>query len=370
MPGFINAHDHLQYGLHPRIGQPPYTNYVEWGDDIHSTVPELIAQYNSVPKDIRLWWGGIRNLLCGVTSVCHHDPLWPALQSEGFAVKVLSTYGWAHSVELAPDIHKAWAATPNKCGFFVHVSEGTDERARREFAELDRLGMLSAKTVIVHGLALGQSDIALLRDRRSSLILCLSSNKFLYNRLPDLENLRAVKSIALGNDSPLTAAGDLLDEVRFAMEEASIAPQVVYRMITERSAAILRLRSGEGNIRKGGSADFIAVRDNGDAPCDRMRTLSWRDVEFVMIDGEVRLASEDVWRLIPPADKDGMEPLWIDGYIRWLRAPIRQLMQQAEAFLGRGMVRLGSRKVQLPNSGSPASSCVLNRPTPSSEPRL
>ncbi len=346
LPGLINAHDHLQYALHPRLGHPPYNNYVEWGDDIHETLPSVISHYNSVPKDVRLWWGAIRNLLCGVTTVCHHDPLWPTLQAEGYPIKVLPNYGWAHSVRLASDIRQAWADTQNGCAFFIHACEGTDELARRELAELDELDMLNAKTVIVHGLALDELGVALLQERQASLILCLTSNQFLYGRLPDIKHLSAVEKIALGNDSPISAAGDLLDEVRFAIERASIPMETAYRMITDLPAAILRLANGEGHIRESGCADFIAIRDNGDPPHKRLLTLSWRDVEFVMIAGKVQLASENVWHLLPPAAREGMESLWIDGDIRWLRAPVRQLLQQAEAVLGTGMVRLGERVVQ------------------------
>jgi hypothetical protein len=369
LPGLINAHDHLQFALHPRLGHPPYSNYVEWGDDIHATSAAVISHYKSVPKDVRLWWGAIRNLLCGVTIVCHHDPLWPALQSEGYPIKVLRDYGWAHSVGLAPDIQQAWTSTPDRWPFFVHACEGIDELAGRELAELDRLGMLNAKTVIVHGLALDEPGTALLQERQASLILCLSSNRFLYGCLPDMKQLSAVKNIALGNDSPITAAGDLLDEVRFAIERASIPTDKAYRMITDLPAAIMRLPNGEGHVSESGCADLMAVRDNGDPPHERLLTLSWRDVEFVMIAGEVQLASEDVWRLLPQTVKQGMEALLIDGHIRWFRAPVRQLLQQAEAVLGVGMVRLGERLVQLVGSVIPNSPSAVYQAMPQIEGR-
>jgi hypothetical protein len=353
LPGIINAHDHLQYALHPRLGNPPYNNYVEWGEDIHATLPSMISHYNSVTNDVRLWWGAIRNLLCGVTTVCHHDPFWPALQAEGYPIKVLRDYGWAHSVRLAPNIRQAWTATQDGCPFFVHACEGTDELARRELADLDRLGVLNARTVITHGLALDEPGIALLEERKASLILCLSSNQFLYGRLPDLKHLSRLRNVALGNDSPITAEGDVLDEVRFAIEHASIPTDRAYRMITDLPAAILRLPDGEGEICESGSADLVAIRDNGDPPHKRLSTLSWRDVEFVMIAGEVQLASEDVWPLLPSTVRQGMEPLRVDGYIRWLRAPVRHLVQQAEAVLGAGMVRLGERVVQLVDAALP-----------------
>jgi len=341
LPGFINAHDHLQYALHPKLGRPPYHNYVEWGEDIHANLHSVISHYNSVPKDVRLWWGGIRNLLCGVTTVCHHDPLWSPLRAEGYPVTVLSNYGWAHSVRLTPSIRQAWSATKDDSAFFVHACEGTDEWARKELAELDRLRVLDRKTVIVHGLGLDEVGIALLRERQASLILCLSSNLFLYNCLPEIERMSTVEKIALGNDSPLTATGDLLDEARFAIEHGSISTDKTYRMITDLPSTILRLTKGEGTIRKSGCADLVAVRDNGEPPHCRLAALSWRDVELVMVRGEIRLASQDVWRILPESVRSDMEPLWIDNDIRWLRAPVRRLLRQAEAVLGPGMVRLG-----------------------------
>src|ERR1700722_9002001 len=33
MPGLVNAHDHLQFALFPRLGDPPYRNSVEWGEE-------------------------------------------------------------------------------------------------------------------------------------------------------------------------------------------------------------------------------------------------------------------------------------------------------------------------------------------------
>src|SRR5215469_12478257 len=139
LPGIINAHDHLQFALHPRIGHPPYRNYVEWGEDIHSTSPAVISHYKSVPKNVRLLWGGIRNLLCGVTTVCHHDPFWPALQADDYPVKVVRDYGWAHSIRLDPDIRRKWSETEGSFPFLVHACEGTDELAREELDYLDRL---------------------------------------------------------------------------------------------------------------------------------------------------------------------------------------------------------------------------------------
>lgn len=345
LPGLINAHDHLQYGLHPKLGRPPYRNYIEWGDDIHANQASIIQQYKSIPRSVRLWWGGLRNLLSGVTTVCHHDALYPELLTEDFPVRVLRNFGWAHSVALDPNFHNKWAAAPAGTPFFVHACEGADERARQELNALNELGVLDQRAVLVHGLALDRWGFELLQRRGASLVLCLTSNQYLYGCVPDESLLDSLESIALGSDSPLTAAGDLFDEVRFAVKHSGISTVRAYRMTTDLPARILRLHEGEGCIRDTARADVFAIRDNGQSAHVRLSALTWRDVEFVMVGGEIRLASEDAWERLSPSVRTGMEPIWIDGEVRWLRAPVGELLRQAEAVLGAGKAQLNGRAV-------------------------
>lgn len=344
MPGLINAHDHLQFALFPRLANPPYGNYIEWGEDIHNIFRKLIAFHKTIPRHVRLWWGGIRNLLCGVTTVCHHDSLWPELRQSDFPVRVLQRYGWAHSLAFGGNLHAAHAATSAKCPFIMHACEGVDDTARRELWQLDRLGLLDASTVLVHALALGPEGTTLLRNRNTSVILCPSSNQFLFGRTPDLSLFIGI-NLALGNDSPLTALGDLLDEVHFATHACNFPAQAAYRMVTDLPASILRLNSGEGSITEFGAADLIAVRDTGDSPANTLHTLSAADVEFVMIRGRVQLASDALLERLPASIKEGLEPLSINRNIRWLRAPVNTLLKQAENMLGRGNLRLAGKYV-------------------------
>lgn len=348
MPGLINSHDHLEFALFPRLGNPPYRNYIDWGTDIHNEFPDVIAKHRAVPKGLRLWWGGIRNLLCGVTTVSHHNPLWPDLQRNDFPVRVVQKYGWAHSLALGGNLREARSMTPEGCAFIVHACEGVDEEAREELWGLDRLELLDASTVLVHGLAIDHEGAALIRERRASLIVCPSSNKFLFDKLPDTSLLSCIENVSLGNDSPLTAEGDLLDEIRFAIRFCNIAPQLAYRMVTEAPAAILRLKNAEGSIKISGAGDLIAVRDTGQHAADRLPTLSMNDVEFVMIGGRVQLASEVILKRLSLSVKHGLQPLSIDGTIRWVRAPVKEMLRETEEILGQDGVRLGGRLVCIP----------------------
>lgn len=348
LPGLINAHDHLQYALHPQLGNGPYSNYVEWGEDIHSTMAGVIDLYNSIDRDTRLFWGGIRNLLCGVTTVCHHDKLWPVLLDSSFPVKVLARYGWSHSVTLDPNLKIAYALTENDAPFLIHAGEGTDPQSFAEFQALKDLDVLDPRTVLVHGLALNEETSRWLGKRGVSLVLCPSSNQFLYDQLPKMECTGLFEKVALGNDSPITAKGDLLDEIAFANNTLRVSPEQLYKFVTENAASILRLCDGEGAIHHGGTADLVVVRDSGETPADRLLSLSWRDVQMVIVAGRVQLASVEIWSKVPQVCRYGLEPLEIDGVIRWLRAPVVSLWQNAFAKLVPDAMRLGMRVIHAP----------------------
>jgi hypothetical protein len=121
-------------------------------------------------------------------------------------------------------------------------------------------------------------------------------------------------------------------------------------MVTDSPAAMLRLVNAEGSIEVSGVGDLIAVRDTDQDPMDGLRTMSMADVEFVMIGGRVQLASQAVFERIPVSESQsrGLEPLCIDGTVRWLRAPVKRLLRSAEAVLGAGAVRLGGKPVRIP----------------------
>jgi len=270
------------------------------------------------------------------------------LQSDTFPVRVVRKYGWAHSLALGGDIRHARGMTPEGAPFILHACEGVDEQAQEELRELERLGLLDSNTVLVHGLAIDHKGAALLRDRNASLIVCPSSNNFLFQQIPDLATLGGIERIALGSDSPLTAEGDLLDEIRFARRYCGIPLTTAYEMVTTTPAAILRLEDAEGSIRESGIGDLTAIRDTGQEPAERVEGLSMNDVELVVIGGQVRLAAEMIYERLPLIEKHGMEAISVDGSIRWLRAPVKMLLQKTEEALGAGCVQLGRRTIKLP----------------------
>lgn len=344
LPGLINGHDHLEFALFPRLGKGGYKNFMEWADDIHHPPAPLIAEHRRVPREVRLWWGGIRNLLCGVTSVCHHNPFEPDVFTDEFAVRVLREYGWGHSLPLDPGAAMKKNETPEGQPFFIHLAEGVNEKCGQEIFALHRAGGLDCNTVIIHGLGLGHKGRQLLRSTGAGLIWCPSSNLFLFGKTLSPQEIQGLPNIAIGSDSPLTAQGDLLDEIHCASQLLQSPADVIYGYVTRQPAKLLHLRNGEGNLRVGGLADLIAVRDTGLTPAETLLTLSHRDVELVLLGGRVQLASTELMAHLPAASREGLQPLVMEGIVRWIRAPLNRLFEATWAHLGEDIC-LGGKQV-------------------------
>jgi cytosine/adenosine deaminase-related metal-dependent hydrolase len=346
LPGLINAHDHLEFALFPRLGNRRYRNFAEWADDIHRPDASPVRELRAVPKETRLWWGGVRNLLAGVTTVCHHNPYQPEVFERDFPVRVLRDFGWAHSLAMdSLAASKSRDAAGDK-PFMLHLGEGVDDESGEEIFTLHAAGALAEHTVVIHGLALGEPGAALLRQHAAALVWCPSSNDFLFGATHSSEFIGALPRVALGSDSPLTAAGDLLDEARFARTHVGVSANALFKQVTAGAAEVLGLRDGEGSFRVGAPADFFAVHDTGLSPAETLASLSYADVELVVLGGCVQLASPDLLAKLPGEFVAGLERLQIENTVRWLRAPVAKLYREAAEMLGQEL-RLNERLLRV-----------------------
>jgi imidazolonepropionase-like amidohydrolase len=157
LPGLINAHDHLQLNGFRRVKyRDRYSNVSEWIEDIilrRSTDKELTA-CQAVPVRTRQVHGGLKNIVSGVTTVAHHDPIDPTLLGADFPTRVVERLGWSHSLQIdgQPGVRRSYRDTPADWPWIIHAAEGVDSEAAQEFAKLDALGCIAANTLIVHGL--------------------------------------------------------------------------------------------------------------------------------------------------------------------------------------------------------------------------
>jgi cytosine/adenosine deaminase-related metal-dependent hydrolase len=318
LPGRINAHDHLHFALFPRLGSGPYPNATAWARDIYHPESEPIRSHLSVPKRLRLLWGGLRNLLCGVTTVSHHDACDPIF-AEDFPVAV-APQGWAHSLEFSPDIRERFAATPPGAPFVIHLAEGTDQTAANEIFRLHELGALGPRTVLVHAVGLSREGWDSVARAGAAVIWCPRSNLFTLGRTLDLNAIPSGVSVALGSDSPLTAEGDFLDELEFAGNLTSGLHSF------DCAARVLKLPARPD--------DWIAARSVSAPP------------ELVVRQGRILLIRPERAGNLPASLRQQFFPLTVEGRPRVLvRWNTPQLLRETSQALGNAEIRLGGRAV-------------------------
>jgi cytosine/adenosine deaminase-related metal-dependent hydrolase len=342
LPGLINSHDHLEFSLFPKLGRGPYCNAEQWARDIYHPDSSPIRELLRVPKRVRLWWGGINNLLAGVTTTCHHNEYCADIFDRDFPVRVLEQYAWSHSLTFGRDLDQAFRSGGSHTPYMIHLGEGTDAASTAEIFELDRRRLLDARTVIVHGVAIDDTGHELLIQRGSGLIWCPGSNLFTLGTTLSPKRFERNRRIALGSDSALTA-GNLLTEVHLARELGCTAEQV-FDLVTSQAADVLRLRQGEGQLRAGAIADVIAVPDTGLSPAETLALATMKQIELVLLAGQPRLLSEDALSRFPEKLPGTLNSVTVAGVRRYVRAPVERLLEETKERL-EGAAQLAGKDV-------------------------
>lgn len=326
LPGLINAHDHLELDNFPRLKwRDTYANAREWIADFQPRfkVDPALIEPMSAPLNDRLFIGALKNLLSGVTTVAHHNPLHHALRRLDYPVRVVQRYGWAHSLLIDGDtkVTASFRNTPVNQPWIIHLAEGTDGEAAQELSHLAALGCLQPNTLIVHGVGLQDDDIRQLIDSDSGLIWCPSSNLFMLGRTIDVRTLVAAGRVALGSDSRLSAERDLLDELRVAHTASGLDARVLLGLSTSAAARLLRLRDS-GCLCPGAPADLVLLPAGDTPPLVRRAELG-----FVMLGGRALCAAKEFAAVFAatgvqaqPVRLDQREMLLASALARRLRA--------------------------------------------------
>jgi cytosine/adenosine deaminase-related metal-dependent hydrolase len=287
LPGLINAHDHLELNTLPRLKwRERHGNVREWIADFQprfATDPRLAALRGGNLDD-RVWVGALKNLLSGVTTVCHHNPVHAAMRRR-FPVRIVRRFTFSHSLQIdGYAIATRHHATPADQPWLIHAAEGVDAEARAEIPILQRLRCLDGRTVLVHGVALCRSTAAMAISAGAGLVWCPSSNEWLFGATADIRQFDDADRLALGSDSRLSGAGDLLDEMRIAFSTRQVSSQGLVRLVTSGAATLLKL-DGRGRLVTGATADVTIIRSAGRDPFDTLAAASRGDVLMTILDG-------------------------------------------------------------------------------------
>ncbi|WP_377152752.1 amidohydrolase family protein [Roseateles sp. UC29_93] len=311
LPGLINAHEHLHRNSLPRLQyRARHRNIADWIADItprRTTDPVLLADA-ARPREQRLWHGAIKNLLSGVTTVAHHDPLDPALCAADFPVRVLVHPAWRNALGLDGEeaLRRSHRDTPSGVPWMVHAAEGIDAAAAAEFNTLERLGCITPNARLVHGVGLSAPQRDRLIARGAALIWCPGSNLHLFGRTAEVGVLLAHGRVALGSDSRASGRRDLLEELALARELQGLSESEAQALVTTRAAELLALPD-RGHLAAGARADLLALPAG--LPLSRAARA---DLRLVMVGGELLLADPDVAEAFGATAAD-LLPVRLDG---------------------------------------------------------
>jgi cytosine/adenosine deaminase-related metal-dependent hydrolase len=324
LPGLVNAHDHLQFDNFARTRfRDSHVHVAEWIADVtaHRHRDSQLVAGLSLDIESRLFAGGFKNLLSGVTTVAHHDAYHAAFDAPDFPIRVPRQYGWAHSlgVDREAGVAASYHATPADWPWIVHAGEGVDAAAREEFARLEALGCIRGNTLLVHALGFDAVQMARLIAAEAAVIWCPSSNVYLFGRTLDPLALSLAGRLAIGSDSRLSGARDLLDELRAARDAAPESAPFLEMLVTQHNARLLGLED-RGALTRGALADLVVL------PRRPLADVQRAELRMVMVGGEMRYGDADLAAALAP-DAD-CAAVVVDGANKVLA---RRLVERMEA---------------------------------------
>jgi cytosine/adenosine deaminase-related metal-dependent hydrolase len=340
-PGLINAHDHLQLNAVPPLASAAaFANSYAWiaAFQAHFDEPAVSAALQ-VPKALRLRHGALKNLLAGTTCVAHHDAWHPAFDALDFPITVLREYGWSYALGwpgYGPPVQQSFAATSPDRPWMIHLAEGTDATAQGELARLDELGCLAGNTVLIHGVGLRQPDIDRVIACGAAVVWCPTSNHNLLRQTLDPHRLNAAGCLALGSDSRLSGARDLLQELRGVAGRGELEDIAALELVTTQAARMLRLPA-RGTLMPGAAGDLLIVEDRGTAAASLVG-IERGDIRAVVRAGVPRVADQDFADWFAAAGVETV-PVLLDGRPKLLA---QDLAEPALLALEPGLERLDS----------------------------
>jgi cytosine/adenosine deaminase-related metal-dependent hydrolase len=336
-PGLINAHDHLHVNAVPPLrARAPFPNSYAWiaAFQAHFEQPDVMAAL-SLSKALRLRHGALKNLLAGTTCVAHHDPWHATLDDVDFPVALLRDHGWSYALgwpEYGPPPRESFAATPSDRPWLIHLAEGTDAVAQAELAQLERLGCLASNSVLIHGVGLREQDIDRVVAYDAAVVWCPASNLALLGQTLDPRRLCAAGRLALGSDSRLSGARDLLDELRGVVDHYGLTARQLLALVTHQAARILRMPS-RGHLQSGAPADMVIVPYRGGDEARSLVGIARSDIRAVVRDGVPCIADPDFAEWFDAAGVESV-PVRLDGKPKLLA---RSLAEPASLALEPGL---------------------------------
>jgi cytosine/adenosine deaminase-related metal-dependent hydrolase len=319
-PGLIELHNHLSYNA-LQLWQVPkkFTNRDQWGGTpeyrrlVTGPMTVLGQTPNLLPAVIR--YVECKCLLGGVTT-SQGIELFSNHGGRRYYRGIVRNVEQTDDADLpeaaakiadveASDTRRFLARLARQTCFLLHLSEGTDARAREHFLALKIQGSQWAITGALAGIhcaALNAEDFGVFGERSGSMVWSPLSNLLLYGATANVKEAKARGvRIALGSDWSPTGSKNLLGELKVA-HLASLAAGGVFSdreivaLATREAAAVLKWEKRLGSIEAGKRADLFSVDGATADPYSELLKSNEASIRLVLISGVPRFGHSDLMK--------------------------------------------------------------------------
>lgn len=330
-PGLIDSHNHVQYDFLPEWIPDPmrvFGNRYEWSDDtLYEAHIEPYAAHRSTGTHFcpGAKWGEIRAMIHGATTMMGQSFTQSCINRLIRNADHFHDLGYDHMrtmIGSPRDITDAQAtsyvddfraATEPVTRLAVHMGEGVSgSNVGEEFASFAGrdpmmrtnrhigVSLLEASDgsyrgtgMLIHAIAMNDSELMEAADTDSKIVWSPSSNMVLYGQTADIGRILELGiTVGLGPDWTISGEDDMLGEMRFALDWAtvegvpSVTPEALWRMATVDGAEVVGLSSDIGTLEVGKRADISVFGRVGADPYLAVLESTAADVRLVLIDGQ------------------------------------------------------------------------------------
>ena len=327
-PGLIDLHNHLMYNVFPRW-QPatPVGDRYDWqamsGYFANLSDPEsaMIDRGDGCDMEryaeIKAMLGGATSVVGGyspTTSDPHRNECDRGLARNldaisGFYSSEVNAepldnevFPFEISFARAQSIRDAMAAGKLK-SLLIHVGEGKDASAAREFRMLTASGFLRPGVSVTHGVALNASNFAQMAHNGVGLIWSPRSNISLYGVTANVAAAKAAEvTMAIAPDWSPSGSNGMSEELRYAYEwnqrqhEPVFSPAEMVAMATSKPAQLAGVSDKAGALAAGYAADLVIYPRKGDSPLMALLDADPGNVELVVVGGKPMLGEPGIMK--------------------------------------------------------------------------
>jgi hypothetical protein len=309
-PGLIDAHNHPSYNSFPTLmfNNFPFGHRDEWGDEeaeydnwkAERRKVRNHAQVKAEEKNTITKWGEILQLMAGCVAIQgqsdsdpeHAHPGVILYNVEEFPSRIATDiFPWTMSSTERKHLHSNIDGGAVNA-VLIHLCEGPDETARRQFDTWAEWELLDESTTIIHGTALGSNEMAQVAAANAKIVWAPMSNMKLYGATLDIRLCKEYGvTLGLSPDWTLSGCYNMLEELGYAwylnnsMFGSAYTSKEMCDMVTINNAKACGFEDRYGKIAVGYNAGLMVIDGEPADPYMALIEARPKDVILTIVDG-------------------------------------------------------------------------------------